>query len=134
MIRPGTVIWLFLVAATGYAMFQVKYEVMQQEETLARTNKEIAETREQLRVLDAEWDYLSQPNRLQRLASRYLSLSPISAAQITSLDALPQRGDVPPALVSTRQVAAAPAIPARITPDHHSAAPRVAKIRPSIAP
>ena len=55
MIRPTTVIWLSLVIAVGYAMFQVKYEVMAQEDTLARINKEIADTREQSRVTDAEW-------------------------------------------------------------------------------
>lgn len=100
MIRPGTIVWLLLVIAVGYAMFQVKYEVMQQEETLAQLNKDIAAEREQIRVTDAEWSYLTRPERLKRLAARYLDLSPIAAAQITSLSALPERLDAPPALVS----------------------------------
>lgn len=102
MIRPSTIVWLVLVVIVGYAMFQVKYEVMQQEETLAQINKDIADGREQIRVLDAEWSYLTRPDRLQRLAARFLDLSPISAAQITSLSALPERADAPPALVSSR--------------------------------
>lgn len=91
MIRPGTVIWLLLVVAVGYAMFQVKYEVMQQEDTLARLNREIAETREQTRVIDAEWSYLTRPDRIKRLTARYLNLSPIAAAQIMELSAVPER-------------------------------------------
>jgi cell division protein FtsL len=96
MIRPGTVIWLLLVIAVGYAMFQVKYEVMQQEEMLTRINREITETRDQIRVLDAEWSYLTQPNRLKRLATRYLDLAPISSTQILALTAVPDRAEAPP--------------------------------------
>jgi hypothetical protein len=102
MIRPSSIIWLVLVVIVGYAMFQVKYEVMQQEETLAQLNKDIADGHEQIRVLDAEWSYLTRPDRLQRLATRFLDLSPIAAAQITSVSALPERPDAPPALVSNR--------------------------------
>ena len=112
MIRPGTVLWLLLVMAVGYAMFQVKYEVMQQEDTLAHINKDIADTRDQIRVLDAEWTYLSQPNRVKQLAARYLDLSPMSAAQIVALDAIPERADAPappaPANKPTPSPAAAP--------------------------
>ena len=101
MIRPGTALWLILVIAVGYAMFQVKYEVMQQEETLGRLNKEIADTRERIRVIDAEWSYLTRPDRLKRLAARYLNLAPIGAAQIGDLASVPERANAPAALVST---------------------------------
>lgn len=102
MIRPGTVIWLVLVIVVGYAMFQVKYEVMRQEDTLAQLNRQITEGRERIRVLDAEWSYLTRPDRLNRLAARHLDLSPIGSAQIVALSAVPERADAPPALVSNR--------------------------------
>ncbi len=107
MIRPGTVVWLLLVVIVGYAMFHVKYEVMAQEETLASLNKEIAAGREQIRVLDAEWSYLSQPSRLERLSNRFLSLTGMSAAPIVDLSAVPERPGAPPALVSARDPAPA---------------------------
>jgi cell division protein FtsL len=113
MIRPGTVLWLLLVIAVGYAMFQVKYEVMQQEETLGRLNKEIADSREQIRMVDAEWSYLTRPDRLRRLATRYLNLTPIAAAQIAALNTVPERPDAPAALV-LKPNAAAPAQPTTI--------------------
>ncbi len=100
MIRPGTILWLLLVAIVGYAMFQVKFEVMQQEETLASLNKAIADTREQIRMADAEWSYLTRPDRLKRLAARYLNLVPIDAAQIAELNAVPERADAPAPLVA----------------------------------
>jgi hypothetical protein len=102
LIRPSTVIWLCAVVAVGYAMFQVKYEVMQQEETLAKLNKQIAGGREQIRVLDAEWSYLTQPSRLEKLSDKYLGLTGINSSQIRSMAALPERPDAPTALVSNR--------------------------------
>jgi hypothetical protein len=102
LIRPSTVIWLCLVIAVGYAMFQVKYEVMQQEETLAHLNKQITNGREQIRVLDAEWSYLTQPSRLEKLSDKYLGLIGINSSQIRTMAALPERPDAPTALVSNR--------------------------------
>ncbi|HXS39561.1 MAG TPA: hypothetical protein VN766_05200 [Stellaceae bacterium] len=107
MIRPGTIILLLLVLAVGYAMFQVKYEVMQQEETLAQLNRQITDSRERLRVLGAEWSYLTRPARLDGLAQQYLDLTPISAAHIVPLSAVPLRADAPQALVSGGAAAAA---------------------------
>jgi cell division protein FtsL len=91
ILRPGTIVWLVLVVGVGYAMFQVKYEVMRQENALASLNKQIAQNREQLRVLNAEWSYLTRPDRLERLAARYLNLGPIRAAQIVAPTDVPER-------------------------------------------
>ncbi|HZT52145.1 MAG TPA: hypothetical protein VFA22_09430 [Stellaceae bacterium] len=91
MIRPSTVLWASAVILVGYAMFQVKYEVMQQEEQLARLNQKIADSREAIRVLNAEWSFLTQPTRLGELAKRYLNLVPIGSAQLGSIEAIPMR-------------------------------------------
>ncbi len=80
MIRPSTALWAAAVVVVGYAMFQVKYEVMQQESQLARINRQIADSREAIRVLKAEWSFLTQPARLSALSKRYLNLVPIETA------------------------------------------------------
>lgn len=100
MIRLGTALWLLLVAASGYAMFQIKYEVMKLEDEFARINRQIVTSRESTRVLGAEWSFLNQPDRLDRLAKRYLSLGPIATKQIGSIDTLPRRSPVPSAAVA----------------------------------
>jgi hypothetical protein len=100
MIRPSTALWAAAVIVVGYAMFQVKYEVMQQEEQLARINQKISDNREAIRVLNAEWSFLTQPTRLGALSKRYLTLLPIGTAQLGSIDAIPLRmapqADAPP--------------------------------------
>lgn len=97
MIRPSTILWIAAVILIGYAMFQVKYEVLQQEQQLARLDHAILKDRESIRVLNAEWSYLSQPTRLDQLAKRYLTLAPIGTAQLLSnLDTLPMRPSAAP--------------------------------------
>jgi cell division protein FtsL len=93
VIRPGTIVWFCIVVAVGYAMFQVKYEVMQQEQTLAGINKQIADDRDQIRVLNAEWSYLTRPARIEELNARFFHLGNVNAAQILPLDAVPERAD-----------------------------------------
>lgn len=116
VIRPGTIVWFCIVVAVGYAMFQVKYEVMQQEQTLAGISRQIVAGREQIRVLNAEWSYLTRPARLEDLSARFLHLSGMSSAQILPLSAIPERADTSaplaaspaPASGAKPQLAAAP--------------------------
>jgi cell division protein FtsL len=109
MIRAATVLWAAIVVAVGYAMFQVKYEVMQQESQLARIHRQIAENREAVRVLNAEWSFLTQPARLETLAHRYLDLAPIGTAQLGTIAAIPLRA---PAAQATPPAPAAVSAPA----------------------
>jgi cell division protein FtsL len=96
MIRPATAFWAAAVIGIGYVMFQMKYEVMHQEDQLARVNHQIAETREAIRVLKAEWSFLSRPSRLSALSQRYLHLVPIETAELGAIDTIPLRDPPPP--------------------------------------
>ena len=111
MIRLGTALWLLLVAASGYAMFEIKYAVMKLEDEVTRINRQIVASRESTRVLGAEWSFLNQPDRLDRLAKRYLSLRPIATAQLGAIDTLPRRSSVPPAAVAVATPLPAPSRP-----------------------
>jgi hypothetical protein len=88
-ILPG---WLVLVTAAAYAMFHVGFEVERLESRLAALEAKSAEERETLHVLRAEWSYLNRSARLARLSEELLPhLRPPAAAQMRSLDQLPQQ-------------------------------------------
>jgi hypothetical protein len=91
MLRLSTILWTLVVLAAGSAMFQVKYEVGLLEDRLAQLNRDIAASREETRVLDAEWSLLSDPQRLDRLNKTFLHLMPVAAAQIGGIDRVPLR-------------------------------------------
>jgi hypothetical protein len=126
IIRPGTALWALCVVLVSYALFQMKYEVMRQETQLAGLNKKIAESREAVRVLNAEWSYLTQPARLDELRKRYLTLVPIGTAQLGTIAAIPLRDAAAPAAVPVAPAAVPPA-----TAGAPSAKAQLATFKPS---
>jgi hypothetical protein len=94
MNRLSMPVWLVLVIAAGFCMFQIKFAVQELEHQLGQTNRDIGRAQEQIRVLKAEWSYLNEPGRLSELNRRHLGLAPVSAKQMEKLAALPPRLDV----------------------------------------
>jgi hypothetical protein len=97
MIRLGTLFWLVFVSATGFAMFGVKYQVQALEDELARTNRATATEEHELRVLEAEWAYLTRPETLEAMNRQFLSLGPLVTKQLhTTVSDIPMRPPPPP--------------------------------------
>ena len=88
----GTLFWIFLAATVAFGLFHVKYKVQTLEDDLRRLNAGITAEQEQLHVLRAEWSYLNQPERLQALSARHLTLSPLDADQFGAVEEIPLRG------------------------------------------
>jgi hypothetical protein len=116
MIRIGTLFWLVLVSATGFAMFGVKYQVQALEDELARANRGTAAEEHELRVLEAEWAYLTRPATLEAMNRQFLSLGPIATKQLhataTDIPLRPPPPPEPPAAEPPTTVAAAEPAPA----------------------
>src|SRR5215472_2883905 len=131
MIRLRSLFWLLLVSATGFAMFGVKYQVQALEDQLARINRAAAAEEHEIRVLDAEWAYLTRPQTLEAMNRQFLSLVPTSTKQLraTVVD-IPMRplppASPPPAVEAATMVAAvepAPIPSAAPSPLNQASAP-----------
>ena len=112
MIRLGALVWLMLVVAAGFVTFKVKYAVQDIEDELNRVRKQTVAEQQEIRVLNAEWTYLNQPERLAELNRRFLQWGPIAAKQLQGkIDDIPFRPLPPPSPLPTPDilVAAAPA-------------------------
>lgn len=106
MIRRAHILWLLAVAALSAGQFRVSDEARQLEDELQAYNRAILAEQESVRVLKAEWAYLNDPARIQRLAERFLSAAPVEATQVVALGDLPPRLDAP--IGSAPAVAEAP--------------------------
>lgn len=94
MIRGITILWALLALLAGISLFLLKHDVQTKEDELARLNRKIKADRTAIHVLQAEWTFLNNPDRLRSLAERYLpDLRPTTSAQILPMPALPMRGD-----------------------------------------
>ncbi len=112
MTRLGALVWFVLVLAAGFATFKVKYAVQDIEDQLNRVRKQTSAEQQEIRVLNAEWTYLNQPERLADLNQRFLGLTPITAKQLQQKIAdIPLRtpAPVPDEVVAAASGSAAPA-------------------------
>jgi hypothetical protein len=110
MIGRGALFSFALAAVTGYGMYQLTYDVVALEEDLAQRNRQILDRQEAIHVLKAEWAYLNEPGRLQRLADRHLDLQPLVGTHVVAMSALSTAGNAAP------QVAVAPIKVPRLKP------------------
>ncbi len=91
MIRVTGAIAIALLLLVSFALYNGVYRVKAQTRELKDLDGAIVKEAEAIRVLKAEWSFLNQPERLQDLARRHLTLGPTGAQQIVVLANLPQR-------------------------------------------
>lgn len=94
MIQRSTLLCLLLAMLSGYALFHMTDRAQRLEEELARLGREIADDREAIHVLRAEWAYLNQPAMLRERVEHHqeqLGLVPVRPEQIVRYDNLPAR-------------------------------------------
>ncbi len=91
MMKRSTLVWLLMAVAAGAGLFLIKYEMRALESELAAFNRDITRNQEALHVLRAEWSYLNQPVRLERLGRRLLQLEPMRPEQARRISDIPMR-------------------------------------------
>jgi cell division protein FtsL len=79
-----------LVGAAGW-VYEIKYSATRQAERVAKLRTEIRRERDAIAALRAEWAQLDNPDRIQILAKRHLTMKPIEPHQFDSLDRLPEK-------------------------------------------
>lgn len=89
MLRLLTLIGLVLLAVVASGLYGLAQRVQQLESEAARLERDIAREENAIRVLRAEWAYLTEPARLQELSARFLDLAPVPARQMAALSELP---------------------------------------------
>ncbi len=95
MIHRGLLFWSIAAIGTAIGLFTVKYRVQDLEEKIDRTNLKIVESQQATHILQIEWDYLNEAERIERLAQKSLKLEQASIKQVVRLDSL-ATSSVPP--------------------------------------
>lgn len=94
MSRYLNALFILVVLVAAATVYDMKHSAEMSAEEVAALLQQIAEEREQIQLLKAEWSLLNNPDRLQGLVDRYnayLSLEPLSVEQITLLEDLPAK-------------------------------------------
>jgi hypothetical protein len=91
MIRPFTVLCFLLACGSGLYLYQSKHRVQMLDREIERTVHMSEATRDQTRLLGAEWMLLNDPERLRALADQFLALQTVKPTQFTTLADLDHR-------------------------------------------
>ncbi len=87
MMKKMTTLCILIATILGIITFSAKQKVMILEDRLVAMNQKIRVLKESRHILQAEWSYLNEPSRLQRLAQRHLPIQSGKAdLQLTSLE------------------------------------------------
>lgn len=85
MVFNRSIVWyIVFFMILGGCLFQVKYTVLDLENTHRSLRRLILQKYEEIHMLNAEWAYLNDPARLQALSNKYLHLKPIRGDQIVA--------------------------------------------------
>ena len=80
-----------VLASLGTTLYQVKTGIDERQAELRRLQKNIATTERDIALLEAEWAFLSRPDRVMNLSSSLLDMEPIGRDRILPLDSIPMR-------------------------------------------
>ncbi|MEJ0063058.1 MAG: hypothetical protein WDO70_07615 [Alphaproteobacteria bacterium] len=88
VMRSTNWLWIMLLLGASALLYHTSYQVQELQHRISKIEVERAAELENIRVLEAEWAYLAAPERLQRLAAKYLPLKPVTTAQIIGPQAI----------------------------------------------
>ncbi len=120
--KASTLMWLALTVAVGVSMFLLKYKVQSLEEELVAKQVQIAQDQDAIRVLEAEWAYFNDPDRLRRLSAEHLGFVQPSADHVKTIAALPFREGIL-RLSKSPEETAAPMLQSSVRPPNPERAP-----------
>ena len=80
-----------ILIGLGTTLYQVKTGIDERQDRLQLLELRISDTKRDIAVLEAEWAYLSRPERVMMLSGDLLQMKPIGQDRILPLDAIPMR-------------------------------------------
>ena len=108
MTRYISALLVFLMVLSAAAVYDMKYEAEIAAENISKKQAEIAQAREDISLLKAEWALLTRPARMRDLLGRHqdiLNLTPLSSNHIGTLADIPEKPVIPPIDAPTEQSA-----------------------------
>jgi cell division protein FtsL len=87
-VRQATALCLLLAIALAVVLLTVTHRVQGLEEELGKVRSEIGAEQKKMHVLQAEFSFLAEPERIRRLAGAHLGLVPIEPDQLASFATL----------------------------------------------
>lgn len=89
--RLSQCILMVLLIIVGFAVYSVADEYQGIEKKINRIEKKSEMEREAIRVMRAEWAFLTNPTRMEKIAQQYFHLQPLTEKQMVIASTIPMR-------------------------------------------
>jgi cell division protein FtsL len=99
MLRLFNLCLCVALVGLAYGIYQVKYDTRSFDVEIEALSKDIEAERDSVAVLRAEWSLLNRPERIERLAEKYLELQSPKPQQMLALESA-SPGDVERAAIA----------------------------------
>ena len=77
-----------VIVMAGVTTYWIKSKALEKQQRLEVLQSRIETEKDRMLVLEADWSYLTRPDRIQRLSEEMLSFAPVEPQRILSLDHL----------------------------------------------
>jgi cell division protein FtsL len=84
--KRSSLLFALLIFAVGAWLFYLKYTVVSIEDRIRCLNRDLIRERKNRHILRAEWKALTSPERIQRLAAKYLHMHQTEPRQLREFD------------------------------------------------
>jgi cell division protein FtsL len=74
--------FMVMLASTVFGLFHIQNKVKNLKKDLVEIHRQLSEDKAVIHVLKAEWAYLNEPTRIQKLANEHLNLEYTKVAQL----------------------------------------------------
>jgi len=116
MVRVLNFFCVALMGLSILALYHVSEKTRVAHLTLSKVERDIAQEKSHLSVLETEWQHVAAPARIQKLAVSRLGMGDSASVQLSSFDLLPRRGSEPAPLNNTPLHNASAQVPAAAAP------------------
>ena len=85
MIRYPSILLIFLILFIGISVYEIKSIVIEKEKIIKSLENKIHQKKQTLKLLQAELAYLSRPQRIEKIATKFLNMKPILPIDIWNI-------------------------------------------------
>ena len=82
MLKVVNALLVVMLVVSAFVLYSLEHALRKHERQIASLKREIVQEGENIKLLKAEWSYLIQPARLERLAAEHLQLQQAKPYQL----------------------------------------------------
>ncbi len=105
MFKVFNAILVCSVLAAAFVLYSLEHSTRGLERSIAKTEKQIINEQERIKLLNAEWASLTKPDRIQKIAGEQLHLQNLKAQQFIQLTDIDSRVPISPPIKLEAQAA-----------------------------